>query len=89
MIEAIKSRGTGMATCWSGGRGAGIGKSRGRGSKVEENKETKEQRTERRRREESNRMNEVGTIRRGKETYITTCAVRTLAEEFGRRLRSP
>lgn len=34
-------------------------------------------------------MNEVGTIRRGKETYITACAVRTLAEEFGRRLRSP
>lgn len=56
---------------------------------MEENKETKEQRTERRRREESNRMNEVGTIRGGKETYITACAVRTLAEEFGRRLRSP
>lgn len=26
---------------------------------------------------------------RGKETYIAACAVRTLAEEFGRRLRSP
>lgn len=34
------------------------------------------------------RRGKEGYDTRGKETYIAACAVRTLAEEFGRRLRS-
>lgn len=45
---------------------------------VEEKKETEE-----RKRRKVERYDT-----RGKETYIAACAVRTLAEEFGRRLRS-
>lgn len=49
---------------------------------MEENKETEERKR--------SKKKEGGTIRYSrKETYIAACAVRTLAEEFGRRLRSP
>lgn len=67
--------------CWLSDLEEGKSRRGGGGGRKQGNRGEKEE-------QEEGRWNDT-ILERGKETYIAACAVRTLAEEFGRRLRSP